>query len=474
MLVYIPIALLNIVVFFGMSLVVFLCLMRALRVSDGDATVFAVAGIGLGPLVLSWTLKWLMTLAPGHSDTLYISSILILFAGMLWFGRTKFYLISLLWKRVRKRVTSFRIREHWYEIIPLLIAGGITAGLLMTCLALPLTGNDPLEYAVTARLIHAHQSAAIYPFVEADPSTGFYAPLTHPLGYVMLMVWCEMLQGTASHTMLLRTIAPFYMLCSLLLLWVALERHRRGMGALGLLLYSAVPLTAYVTGDCHIDPLRIHFFFAAFVMLSRLIESPSRQRAIMVGLLTGGAMFTHSIGVLAPVFIVPAYALLARVRWRLRLAHLAMIFGIALAFAGHRYWVNQQLYGTPISNTIPVWEMREIAYNDYLTHTRQMTTFVDRYVFGLLKGFSKTDMFGYSYWFAAVGLLAGFWAHFRSSSLRVMGLVVICFYGVICLMLLKGMPSAIMNDRYQLTVQPMIAFLGAFSLEWLLPKDSDA
>ena len=83
-------------------------------------------------------------------------------------------------------------------------------------------------------------------------------------------------------------------------------------------------------------------------------------------------------------------------------------------------------------------------------------------------------MFGYSYWFAAVGLLIGCWAHFRSSSLRVMGLVVICFYGVIGLMLLRGMPSAIMNDRYQLTVQPMIAFLGPFSFEWLLPKDSDA
>jgi 4-amino-4-deoxy-L-arabinose transferase-like glycosyltransferase len=474
MLIYLPVALLNMAVFFGMSLVLFLFLMRILRLSDDSAPEYAVAGIGLGPLLVSWILKWLLTLMPGHSSTFYIVTIVALFAGMLWFGRTKFYLVGNLWRQFRNGIRRFSLRDRWYVAIPLLLAAEITVALFITCLMLPLTGNDPLEYAVTARLIYSHKAAAIYPFVTADPSTGFYAPLTHPLGYVMMMVWCHLLQGTVSHTMLLRTIAPFYMLCTLLLLWVTLERQRRGLGALGVLLYSTVPLIGFVTGDCHIDPLRIHFFFAAFVVLARLIESPSGQRAIFAGLLTGAAMFTHSIGVLVPVFIVPVYVLLSRARWRPRLAHLATICGIALVIAGHRYWVNQQLYGTPISNLIPVWEMPEIGYKDYLTHTRYMETFVDRYVFGLFKGFSKIDMFGFSYWFAAVGLLIGVWAHFRSSSLRVMGLVVICFYGVIVLMLLRGMPSAIMNDRYQLTVQPMIAFLGAFSFEWLLPKDADA
>ena len=46
MLIYLPVALLNMAVFFGMSLVLFLFLMRILRLSDDSAPEYAVAGIG--------------------------------------------------------------------------------------------------------------------------------------------------------------------------------------------------------------------------------------------------------------------------------------------------------------------------------------------------------------------------------------------------------------------------------------------
>lgn len=433
---------------------------RHFKPRDDQLVALWVMGLGIGPMFCAWSLKLWLWVAPGLPNLVYLLLVSGTLVGALVYGWPA--IVQML-RQVRgwtSGVGAFDLWKRWPELVPLLFAVGILAVLFLNCVLTPLIANDPLDYAVIAKHLLRDRDLNVYPLNEGDPESGYYLPITHPLGYPLMMMWTFLVQASDGHTTMLRALAPFYTACTMALIWFALRRRDTWCRSFGVLIYASTPLIAAMTDVCHIDPLRLHFFFGAFVALAVLLEE---ETPVAMGLLTAyvcGAMFTHSVGLLCPFFAIPIYLFASRSSLRRRLATTAMVTGITLLVVGDRYVYNVRTYGSPISNTLPVWEMTQVDYASHLKVSRGLDTERREVIYGCFKGFTRPQSFGYSYWLMVPGAIL-IWMRRKHSTERVLFGGFACFSLLLLGLYCMGSVSSIMNDRYQLTTQPFVACIAA-------------
>jgi hypothetical protein len=448
----------------GSSLAVYVALARLLRWKASDHAFGVVVSLGLGPIMISWLLKWAMMAAPGQSDSFYVATIALAFVGLAVYGKKEWAGLVEMTQRIWATFRTTNWFSRWHEVLLVVVAVVALTATTYLALSKPLFLNDPLEYATVGRLIHERGTPTAYPFPDSDPETGVYLPMPHPLGYPMLMTSTYLLEGNTQDMVLLRTIAPFYTACTLVLIGFLLGRR----AGFGMLLFMSVPYVCATTVGCHIDPMRIHTFFLAFVVLWRLIQNESLPNVVLTGMAVGASMFTHPIGILSLVFIPPMYVLLGRYRWNLRLQSALAIGLVAIVIGGHRFAYNTIHFNSPITvsqgSIVPPAKTQPQAWqasNEAVT--RQVNTPRERFLFGYVNGFTKPFSFGFTYWFLVLAIPA-LWRAERRSLPRILLYGTFGFYGVLTILFVLGSDVATLNDRYPLTVQPLICIMAALAL----------
>ncbi len=457
------------VTYIGSSLAIFLLIARLTRTTEQDAAQLFFLTLGLGPITISWLLAKFFCIFPHNSDLFYITLVSACFIIPVFFCRKQLSLLKYLCRQAEEAFNGFQFNKRRLEAAIILAVSIIMLIVFLQCIVKLAVGNDFLKYATVSRLLYEYKMTSVYPFINGDPA-GFVSASPHPLGYHMLMVWSYMLQGNNSSPGMIRTIAPFYTLCSIILLYYLLSRKGVGFGAFGMLVFISTPLIVNNTLDCHVDPMRVYFFFLAFTWLSVAIDKGELRNYITAGFATGMSMYCHAIGFLTLPFLLFTYYFISEKTSRQKISALVIIAAVALLIGGQRPIINCQLYGSPTGSVGKVRAMKELHHIEWVKYTRQINTFNDRIIYGLLKGFSKRKSFGLSYFVLLLALIVCF-KQFRTNTRDLTFLyVMLLFYALVVVSLLLNKDDIIKNDRYFLTLQPFVAYLAAVLLGNLYEK----
>ena len=446
------------------SLALFLVTARLTQATDRDAPRLLFLTAGLGPIAISLWLTRLYQFFPGHGDAFYVSLVVAPFLVACVACRREWPLLPALLRQARAEWSRVRFREHWPVIVVVATVAGLWALVTADALLFPLTGNDPLGYTSLCRLMYRYKAVAFYPLEQADPTTGFYFPSYHPLGYPSLIVWGHLLQGTAESAGFMRVIAPVYMLHTLALLWHLLSARGPMAGPVAMLLLVATPLYYGVTRICHTDPLRVYAFLLAFVWLGHALARPGRAWLLLSGACLGLCLHSHSTGLLALPMSLLIYFVKAQQPLKRRLLHLGVIGATALAVGGPRYAQNVVNHGNPLRNKVAAMELAQVDLSYYLARDREVASPSGKLINGYLKGFCKLDDFGLAYWVFAAAMVFGL-RQARGDALSSIFLWVIAvWYALAALTVAVGIDIMILNDRYALAVHPFVAYHAALFL----------
>lgn len=447
-----------------------------------------VLSIGLGPILLAFLVTTALTLVPGMSTTFYKGAVLGTLLVIVILARKERhraraalqYLVCSLTHR-RERGPIFRLG--------VLTALFIVMTLVGLSIAMPLDENDALEYAGSARAIYNLGSAVSYPFLDSNITGGYYGPWSHALGYISLQVWGFLIQGHAAEAGVIKLIAPFFALCTALVVWIWLGGARRTWAIWGAVVLLSTPLFYLSSSANQIDAIRLFAFFGAGMILPLAWGTQRIMPLVACGAVAGSALFTHSIGILAIPIVGLVLLLKSPFGLRRSMRQATIVCSVAIALVSYRLVDNVILFGSPIADVgaVPVYALPGLDWIGYFRESRDLGTPVERILYGLFAGLTRPNIYGLSYWLLCAAIILYLrrgtsprsvrelttkvwnWVRTSRDPAAVAGLILLIFGGMVITSVLVGIDAFIKNVRYLLTVQPYVAL---FSVAVLGPAVS--
>jgi hypothetical protein len=459
---------------FALSSLAVAALIRPLSRSPENAPILLTGCAITGPTVLGLMLWIAMWISPGLDRSACIALVAVVPIAILLIRARSFY------SELRELISQV----HFPSVLVLIACGLLFFVVLLLALQLfflPLHGNDPLEYMQLGRVFWASRDAHLYPILTGDRTGGFIAPWTHPPTYAVLIGLAFMLQGSASIAGAAKLVGLWFAVGTAALCGALVRTADRRMSWRALVVpffILSVPLYFQLVQSAHIDAFRIATFTLAVAWTIAALTQPTCGSFVLAGVGTGLAALSHSIGVLVP-FIVGALAI---VSWQGNIHALAvrllLMGGIAGAAALPHYLRNTLIFGSPIQDSVPIWEIPELGVRAFLRASRGLETLADRLYHGVFMPFTRIQEFGWlptALLVISLALGAAIWrlgvrrtaetviAHRQTSIATQLTLTVIGYFGFVFLTAL-GTELAIKNARYLLTIVPLAVALLAILL----------
>lgn len=353
--------------------------------------------------------------------------------------------------------------------------------LAFEAVVVPLTQNDPLEYATVARIVSEAGSLWAYPALHPETTrSGFFGPWTHPPLYVAWMVVADALCGSPAA---LRGLSAWCLLAAMAGVHALGRLHGVVAARAAAVLFASTPILLLGAASSSIDPLPVLGMVLAMLAVCGLSAPPARRGAL-VGAALGLALWTHSQAVLFPVLLAPVLALViwrdrgptgapvGAVMVRVATAGLAGLAAMVLV-GGAWYLRNVGLFGSPISDTPAVFAEPALQFPAYFSVQRGFTGPVEVLLYGVLKGFFAFDGYGVLFWLALAGLPAA-WrvlvgrADGSGPAVGVAGVALVLaasYSAVVLASVLAGVDLMIRNDRYLQVALPAVALLAGVAVQ---------
>ena len=434
----------------------------------------------MGPIFLSILLELLLRYFPKENNIFYVLSVLIIGTSLsiflfLYCYKKKFFQ-SLVPNKIKLPLPQPSNKEDFLFLLLLL---SVITVFLATLFGF-IIQNDPLEYAKTAQVIYQQKDLTYYPFVDTNFSNDYYGPWTHGLGYINIWVWSYFLAEYDGLTASARFISDYY-LVALIILLIKLSTvflKQRIIGVLAAIFLCSTPvLITGVTGS-HIDIVRIALLFNSLILFHFYLQKPSLKSLVFIGVSVGLALYTHSLNILLFPIIAILWLIHERKISLLMIRHGFIFLFFSLIFVIPSYIINIKLFGNPIadSGAVPVWNLPSLHYDEWFNIRRELGTEAARLFYGVFKGLSKPEWFGFSYYFFIVAFyfyIAGVLKKIENESnllTKYLLNVILIFFFFVIITYSFGLDIFIKNYRYQMTIQPFIALFSAVLLYKFIPK----
>ncbi|MGE0516314.1 MAG: hypothetical protein AB7E81_03500 [Hyphomicrobiaceae bacterium] len=379
--------------------------------------------------------------------------VLIAMGIALYFGRTH------LWE-LGNELRSITLEPTRGNILIYIVLSGAAGLVALQIATMPMMENDALEYMAVARHIYESRSLAVYPVLHSS-AEGLFAPSSHPPAYHMYIVWGYVWLGTFNFAP--ARLLAFYNLAGMFaLLSCALWNHSQRVKCMAFLLLLSVPLYVSMLVGYHIDPLRLVAFSASAIAVAQIIDRPNYSQAVLSGVILGLAAFAHSIGVLAWVFGGISWLMLGPADRFRNLKIPLIICAVAVVVGGAQFAKNMAIYGVPLQDSAPVWEMPELEFTKDLKYRRDLIEPFDRLILGVFRGLAEFPLFGLSFWL----MLPAFYLIWKERRLAttfqlVAMLWISLYFAVAGSTALMGSDLVIKNARYVMTLSPLAVALAA-------------
>lgn len=426
----------------------------ALMRNDGESRVeFACLTVPLSPIVLALLLAVPYSVGFASSSVGVIALVVIFAIACGILGRNEL-------RGLLREMSVANLLPRAPSTLILLFVGGLLALVLLQALTMPLMENDSIEYLAVAKHIFERGSLSAYPLTEAN-GQGLYMPASHPPAYHLLLIWGFAWFGTMDFIHV-RLLAVFVLAAFAMLFAYGLRDGPRGSVLVAMALLLCTPLFVSMVVSYHVDSIRMLAFLGAALSVARLIQRPTGRTALVTGFGIALAAFAHSIGVLAIAFGGLAWILLGP-KGRFTDLRTPLIIGtVVVLVGGWHYLKNILIFGVPLHDTLPIWEMPEIDFATELRYRRDLFVLSDRLIFGVFRGFSELPLFGLLFWLT----LGAFWfAWTRWERVPTTARVAIVWIGgyftVALVMAMLGSELVIKNARYTMTIVPLAVLIVA-------------
>ncbi len=456
------------------SLITCSALIRAARAGSDQAVTIFLMSFGIGPALLSWLLVFLIRIVPHQVDGFYIAVIISIFVAIAFYGRKEHRAILDVMSGAGRFLHHIIEKGRFFEQFLFLLLLAVIASNLFLAIFIPLSENDAIQYAVVSKMIYLYKSVSFYPVVEPDPNTGFYAVSSHPLGFMGLYFWAFLIQGGVKTVNIISLVTPYYVFATILALLAACRGRPLVVFFFSVILLLVTPAYYIQSSQLSIDAFRIYLMFSAFLWIVYLADKTDRPLSLLMAtaVVLAMSMQAHSMGLLFTLpFLLPIMFVLMKGELSGRIKDVLIIATVATLVGGWRMFENVAMYGTPVYDFLPVYNLPSIHYDEYVWYGNGLLTGWDRVVRGLLRGFTNLKGFGFSYWLF-LGFLyfsVRYWLENRfdisgSGLESAVVLFVAGFMFTSALTLALGMHVMVAGDRYMLTAQPLIAFGGGIFL----------
>jgi len=430
---------------------VFAVAARWLRDEGESRIAFACLAVPTSPLVLALLLAIPYSVGLGSSSLSVILGVGVFVVVAFTLGRREL-------RGLMRELSGVHLLTRAPSVLFVIFVGGLLALVVLQALTMPLMENDSIEYLAVAKHVFERGTLSAYPLTEAN-AQGLYMPASHPPAFHLLLTWGYAWFGTTTFVHL-RLLAVFVLAAFVMLFSYGFRGRPQGSILVAMALLLSTPLFVSMLVGYHVDSIRMLAFLAAALTLARLIDRPTAHAAIVAGFGIAFAAFAHSIGVLAVAFGGFAWLVLGPRRrfidWRTPLT----IGTVILVVSGWHYLKNIFIFGVPLHDSLPVWEMPEIDFATELRYRRDLFTLSDRLIFGVFRGFTELPLFGFLFWLT---LAAFYFAWKRWDRMPTTGRVAIVwivgYFAVALATALLGSELVIKNARYALTMVPLAVLL---------------
>jgi hypothetical protein len=363
--------------------------------------------------------------------------------------------------------------------------------LLFSLVILPLHGNDPLEYMQLGRMFFTRRDASLYPILTALPESGFIAPWTHPPTYAVLIAFAFMLQSSAVVAGAAKLVGLWFVVATASLcagLVYAADRRLSWRVWLTPAAVLTMPVYFELVLSAHIDALRIATFTVAIALSCHLLIMRTASASILAGIGIASAMLSHSIGILAPVIALPMLIVCWSGTRKQIVMMLGTVLGVSFLLGAPHYVRNVFIFGNPIQDNIPIWNIPSLRVQEFLRESRGLETLLDRLYLGAMMPWTRRELFGLlpillllaapvALWRLASGgqsKLARLLAARRGSTTLHLSIAVLGFFALIFLSVFAGTELAVKNARYILTIIPCLVAVCMIVIGWLISDDATA
>ena len=428
----------------------------------------------MSPIGLAFCYGILLRIFPMQSPNFYFYTIMIplLAAGFLCLSEIQ---------RIKNVVGSLPF------VNKLFVLSGCTllASIAVVNWKIPVYANDPLEYFTVARAIFENQRlTGIYPLLSEDIASGFYAPWTHPPGFVLTLAWAFVVQGSADEAGVAKLINIFYLFAMLAIVFAWSNSAKKQLGLMAALLLMISPLIINETFEHHVDVGRIGLWTASLCLTTIWLTSANFKFTIFLGVLVGLLMFVHSTGILFWALFIGLLIFLRDIPFTTRFLHSALLVVISLCFVLYDYYTSYINLGYFIGDSIKIWQIPELGIVEYLNEQRGITSLSDKVSAGIINPLYQTSLYGYSN-LAAVLMILGYLAHIAISSafnfkrvirhvrspdyLNVYFLLNTGFFAIVFLSAVIDINTLVKNPRYLISMTALQCIFAVLVLNKLLP-----
>jgi len=444
--------------------------------AGAEAGFVLATGIVLSPLLAGIASVLALLLLPGSYSSWHL-----VFVGL--------FLVSLSLLNFTRQNNPPRVKQASDWITRLLQGLLILWFLALFCnsVFLPLTQNDPLEYATVGRLIYQSKSLAIYPVLDTvNNASGFFGPWTHPPLYVSMIYLVSAIQGHASAPGLMHLIAPWFLLCSTVGVVALARLQTSSFKLIAGILFVSTPMLFLGADSAQIDPLPT----SAVVLLMLMLVGLQQQKltGCWLGLALGLGLWTHSQAVLfIPILGVALLFLRGLKGWRQALLEFATACGVALLIAAYPYWNNFLIFGSPISDNPAVFALPKLDWSGYFRYARGLNTGPAVIQYGVLKGWFSFEAYALNFWLMTIGVVFliartgmkkiltgvknGFAEFTPDMTMLWLSLgIILTYLGGVVVSVLAGIDLMIRNERYLLVIMPAVVLIASYGVSELAMK----
>ena len=434
-----------------------------------------VIGFSLGPFLLGIFTILALGFLPGHSHAVHMT---VVVGGLLILVVAGLFLSG---GRRLDKLSHVPLQPGVFLFSGLLVLWVVM--LLVNSIFLPLLQNDALEYATVARLLYETRDLASYPALHPEQSTsGFFGPWTHPPLYVALSYFTQVIQGHANEPGFMRLIAPWFAVCSTLLIVSLGSLVNRLTGLISGVIFLSTPLLFTGADSALLDALPV-LGIALIAALLICIEAKPFVRGLLVGCVAGLALWTHSQAILfLPLALTIIVLQNGITRWRISVIEAAGFCAAAFALGAWWYMRNLSTFGVFISDNPAVFALPVLDWPTYFSYARGLDNWVAVIQYGLFKGWFSLEAFGWTFWLMIPGMVFSI-QHACQPTLRAMfgqgsrkllspanrvlwlsiALVATYLIGMLT-SVFAGLNLMIKNERYMLVIMPFVSLLAGYGL----------
>lgn len=302
--------------------------------------------LGLGPVFTSLILYYLLLFFPHNSNLFYFLTVSIIYLILLFLGRKYFsVLLADIIEKIKDTKETIRNLNTFHRIeliivsaVPILLVAFFIFLYLTTILQTPLNDSDALKYGTLGKILFKEKSLE-YRWIRPYPETGFYFNAHSAPSFSLLTTWEKIMDSffRIDKDLYYKSLSTYYSLLILSIMFIWLSKKNKYLAVLGIFaLLSGLPFFKTLIIR-HLDSYRIFFLIISLIYLAYSIEKKDSTSFSLLGVFSGFAAFSHTIGAVIVILICLALFIFIEGNLNYKLRKTSFITILVIAFGWLHY-----------------------------------------------------------------------------------------------------------------------------------------